>query len=222
MSPSNEHSETSLSTAQKAKKLLEANFINVGKKVLAGQTLSSAEVALLKERAAEKGDDDTQGFVPKFAKTKKELADILKKSRKTITRYSAREDAPKPRSDGRLSVEEWRRFLAAHGALDESEDLDHGALKARQILLQNSLLEHKLSVARGEFVAVVDVERDTASLIGVAKAVLLAGPSSLAPQVVGVSVPEAEALLRQWLHEALSKLCLNPFGTAEEREAAHA
>jgi hypothetical protein len=49
-----------------------------------------------------------------------------------------------------------------------------------------------------------------ADLIATAKAVLLSGPGSLAPQVVGVSIQEAEKLIKDWLHAALSKLQADP------------
>lgn len=73
--------------------------------------------------------------------------------------------------------------------------------------------ELRLAVLRGQYTLTSEVEQDTANLIAMAKSVLLTGPASLAPQVVGMSIPEAEKLLREWIYSALSKLSANPLGT---------
>jgi hypothetical protein len=158
--------------------------------------------------------DAEQEDSPRWAKNQTQLSVILEVSRKTIQRYAKHENAPKAKSDGRLDVEAWREFLAASGVL-EDDDLDLVELKKRKITLENEKLEFNLQVAKEQFVPTVDVEKDVASLVSTAKAVLLSGPSSLAPQVVGVSIPEAETILREWLHDALSKLCANPLGKPE-------
>lgn len=147
----------------------------------------------------------------KFAKNQTHLSVILEVSRKTIQRYAKYDGAPKARSDGRLDVEDWRAFLAKQGVIDD--DVDLVVLKKRNMTLQNEKIEFQNQVAREKFVSVEDVEKDTANLIAAAKSVLLTGPSSLAPQVIGVSIAEAELILRQWLHDALAKLSQNPLGT---------
>ena len=84
----------------------------------------------------------------------------------------------------------------------------------RLVNLQCEKLQFQLSVLRKEYVAVKDVEADTAAMIVEARRVLEAGPSSLAPQVVGVSIAEAAQLLSAWIHEALTKLHSDPLGKA--------
>lgn len=158
--------------------------------------------------------DREEARSPRWAKNKAQLSIILGVSRKTIQRWSTHEDAPKPKPNGTLDVEAWREFLAACGVL-EDDDLDLVELKKRKITLENEKLEFNLQVSKEQFVETVEVEKDVASLVATAKAVLLSGPSSLAPQLVGVSIPEAESILRDWLHEALSKLCANPLGKPE-------
>lgn len=164
-------------------------------------------------------EQDAAGAPAKFAKNQTHLSVILEVSRKTIQRYAKHSNAPKPKSNGRLDVEEWREFLAASGVL-EDDDLDLVELKKRKLTLENEKLEFNLQVSKEQFVPSIEVEKDVASLVATAKAVLLSGPSSLAPQVVGLSIPEAEALLREWLHEALSKLCANPLGKPEPGQAS--
>jgi hypothetical protein len=139
-------------------------------------------------------------------------------SRKTIQRYSDRSDLPadcKPKPNGGYNIDAWRSYLEDNEAID---DLDKSSLQAKQILLQNKLLQQKIDQNDKILVRSDDVEKDTADLIANAKAVLLAGPSSLAPQVVGVSVQEAETLLREWLYKSLSQLQKNPLGRSGEKE----
>jgi transcriptional regulator with XRE-family HTH domain len=194
---------------EKASKLLEGNLTNLGRKVLAGEPLTAAEVNILRDAAAEKGDGPAQRT---FAKNQTELAEMLGVSRKTIQRYAKRDDAPAARSDGRLSVREWREYLGRHDVLGIDEDVSQTEGRARQILLQNKKLEIQIREMEAVLVPTVEVEKSVGEMIGAAKGILLTGPAALAPQVVGVSIPEAETILREWLHDALARLHQNPLG----------
>jgi hypothetical protein len=212
-------------TRKKVDLILKGNFNNLAKKVMDGKTLTAGEIAILKEQAGDAGGEILAK--KEFAKNQRELADILGVSRWTIQRLIKLPDAPRTRPNGTLNIAEWRAFLEKHDLIEgntHDEDLNPTALKARQILLQNEKLEHQLAVMRGEFVASADVQQSTAAMIANAKRVLLRGPSALAPQVVGVSIAEAEILLREWLHDALNELCNDPLGRNQspETEAAHA
>src|SRR5581483_1975923 len=126
-----------------AELILKGNFKNLAKKVIEGKTLSSFEVALLKQESGGAEGDVVDGV--EYAKNQAQLANILGVSRKTIQRYIKREGAPKSRDDGRLSITEWRAFLAKHDVLgDEADTPDATRLKAEQILLQNKLLQQKI------------------------------------------------------------------------------
>ncbi|HZV35109.1 MAG TPA: hypothetical protein VFB72_11100 [Verrucomicrobiae bacterium] len=209
--------DVSGSPQSRAAIILKANLFNLAKKVAKGKTLSAVEIRLLRESEASQSLPDTD-----FAKNQVELAAALDISRKTIERYKKRDDAPTPRADGRLCISEWKAFLARHNVLDESDggdDLNATELKAKQILLQNQKLEHQLAVLREEYMATVDVEKMVADMVQNAKRVLLAGPPSLAPQVVGVTIPEAETILRQWLYDALSAMHQDPLGKEVANES---
>src|SRR4051812_7197372 len=98
MSQSNEHAETGLpkmTDAEKAAKLLEGNFINIGKKVVGGTTLNAGEVKLLEQIKSTKADA-AAASAPTFAKNQTQLAHILGVSRKTIQRKVKLEGAPEP------------------------------------------------------------------------------------------------------------------------------
>jgi hypothetical protein len=90
------------------------------------------------------------------------------------------------------------------------------------INLQCEKMAFQMSVLQKEYVPVADVERDVASLCAQAKRVLEDGPRQLAPQVVGVSIPEAEKLLAEWVHDALNRLHRDPLGNAAAPENAEA
>lgn len=194
-----------------ARDMLATNLRNLQAKIDAGGTLTTAEIKAMEEAAESSPDPATAA--PRWVKNKVALGKALGVDRRTINNWTKRGNAPKRRANGNYNVEEWRAFAAGMGLLPD-EDLDHAALKARQILLQNKLLQQKIDVNDRLYVLAESVEQEVASLIGMAKTVLLSGPASLAPQVVGVSVQEAETLLKEWLHSALSKLQKNPLGKA--------
>lgn len=193
------------SMADKAQAILTANLLRIQQKLVNGQgTLTKAELDFVKEQA---GKIKTNSEEPQLAKNQSELAAILGVSRKTIQRKSKHPDAPKARPNGSCVVSEWREFL---GQADEDDDLDANQLKAKQILLQNNILEHKYAVMRGEFIAVEDVQVFLTEMITAAKKVLLTIPPSLAPQVVGETIAEAEKLLRNSINDALERLTADP------------
>jgi hypothetical protein len=82
----------------------------------------------------------------------------------------------------------------------------NAVLRQKQLLIKIEQAEHELAETKGRLVSVADVRRELAKIITNAKAVLLSLPSSLAPQVVGLSVPDAEKLLREKIHEGLNQL----------------
>ena len=112
------------------------------------------------------------------------------------------------RCDGLLT------WLAGHPEILETagDRVDRNLELALKTRAERKLREHQLAIQAGLFVSSEGVERDVAAMIGMAKAVLLAGPASLAPQIVGLTIPEAEKLLRDWLHAALSQLHQDPLG----------
>ena len=199
--------EAAAFSPSQAKALLQRNALNLAKKVQSEKPLSPKEVAMLEGIIA---GGDASGKM--FAENQVELADALRVNRRTISRWLKNKDCPETRPDGRYDITAWRAFARTHGNGHDDDDVDVTKERARNILLQNEKLEFQLKVLRGDYRASDEVERETAQLIANAKKVLLSGPSSLAPQVVGVSIPEAETLLKQWLHDALSLLSKDPLG----------
>ena len=195
-------------TSEQAQLLLKADLANLTKKVKAGKTLSVSERNLLQSALAGETPSPVE-----YAKNAVELAAILGVERKTIQRWRKLEGNPGVEPDGRYHVPAWRAFKAKRNGEDgDGVPLSQSQLKAEQILLQNQKLEFQLAILRREYVAAIDVEKWVGEMIGNAKKKLFSGPPSLAPQVVGVTIPEAEKLLREWINDALSQLHEAPLG----------
>jgi hypothetical protein len=180
-----------------AVKILGRNVLLLAEKVKKGEPLTLQEAKLLQGFAdADSSPKDT------FAKSYVELAEILGVARKTIERKAKLKSAPRPRSDGRHSVNDWRVFLD-----DNSRDagLDGTQLKARQILLQNEKLEYQIAILKAQYVPVADIEKWGAQL-GKEIRNAVATIHTIAPSIVGHTIAEAEMRLRQLEDEILRTL----------------
>ncbi|MGE4183079.1 MAG: hypothetical protein AB7J34_24945 [Limisphaerales bacterium] len=76
------------------------------------------------------------------------------------------------------------------------------AMRFRQIELRNQKLEHQIAILKRDYVPAVDVEKWGAE-IGAAVRKVVSQIHRIAPSVVGLSVPEAEAMLRDIESEIL-------------------
>lgn len=190
-------------TAQQAEVLLRADLRNLAIKVQQGKTLTAAERNIL-QSAASGGPLVAEAY----AKNQVELATILNVDRKTIQRGLKREGNPGIRPDGRLDIAAWRIFLKKDSryakGLDD-EPMSQTRLKAEQILLQNQKLEVQLAVLKREYVPFSEVENWGGEL-GAAIRKIVSQIHLKAPSVVGLSAPEAEALLKECEDEILAQL----------------
>ena len=102
----------------KAAKLLEANFTNLARKVLAEKTLSVGEIKFLQAVQEETTEDVSPNenlSSPTFAKNQSELAEILGVSRQLVGWHVKRPNSPARRADGRYCVADWREYFAVYG-----------------------------------------------------------------------------------------------------------
>lgn len=176
-------------------------------KVKSGCPLTPEETASLAALAA--GELKGAGW----ARNQIELANALGVDRKTIQRWMQEPDNPGRRADGRYNVAAWRSWADQNGKKYSDGLPTQTSLKARQLLLQNERLEFDLGVKKGKFVPAADVEKWVGDMVMQAKKVLLAMPSSLAPQVVGLTVAEAEKVIKDTVVDALEQLHSAPLGT---------
>ncbi len=197
-----------------ARAFLKADAANLAKRLKAGHTLTAAERKHLASLAAGGRDPD-----PTFVSSILELSALLGVERMTLHRWRKLPGCPEPRADGRWEVAAWRAFKATRpaGARDDEGTTDE---KERNTKLRNEKLAVEVAVLKKEYVERAEVERWVAGMIVTAKGVLLGLPSSLAPQVVGVSIAEAESLIREGINEALSQLHGDPIRGLSELSAA--
>jgi hypothetical protein len=186
-----------------AKRLLNRDFANLVKRVQAGGKLSRAERAMLQLMAI---GVETSG--PAFAKNYVELADALKVTRQAINAWKKLEDAPKPASNGLHDVSQWREFMRRNGLKggEIAPDIQQ-ALKARKLLAEVEERELRLSVKRGEFIAVESVRITWTNLVGQATALLRRKfENELPPILSGLDATGIQEECRKAIDEVLSVL----------------
>jgi hypothetical protein len=189
-----------------ADKILRRNILNIVRKVQDGKTLSNVELSVV-QGYIESSDADTPIGLA-WVQNQTDLARELGVNRKTIQRWLKIEGCPQTASDGRYNVTEWRKWASDNNFKVSGGDDDESKLKleAKRLLLINQKLEFDMAIKRGEYTHNDDVETMFVMMVQNAKKVLLALPSNASPQVVGLSVPEAEIRLREIVDEALSQL----------------
>lgn len=192
-------------TPDKARAFLNRDAVNLAARLNKGGTLSASERKHLESIAS-----GGAGNEPSFVGSIVELAAILKVERKTLLRWRKLKGAPSPRPDGRWDVAAWKAFKATRPAGNRAEETDSLDEKARQVRLQNEKLEAQVAILKRDYVPRADVEQWVSGMILTAKGVLLGLPSALAPQVVGLSIAEAESLIRDGINEALGQLHGDP------------
>jgi hypothetical protein len=179
-------------------------FQNLRSKQMDGGVLSSAELKFIAEYMVKYGDETIRDFGT-YAKNQSELADKIGVNRKTIQRWRKEPNFPKPKPDGRWNIKEvviWKDTYGARGGDLTSKESE----QMRSIMLQNEKLEIQVGILRGEYTPNVDIDQQVSEMVQQSKRELLALPASLAPQVIGQSIAEAEKIIKQAIIESLKSL----------------
>jgi hypothetical protein len=146
-----------------------------------------------------------------WAKNQTELAEALGCDRKTIQRWVKSRDAdcPGAMADGRYNVTLWKLWVANKGKkpakrrLDDKVDLDKENTR-----LRNEKLEIENAVRRGQLMDVDEVCKVITEMVSGFVKRVRGSKHTLAPQVTGVSVPEATKRIGREVEEALNELAL--------------
>lgn len=173
---------------------------NIYKKIGEGKTPTGREMAILDAHTV-KGSVST----PSFAKNQVELAKLIGVDRKTIQRWKKDPSFPKPRSDNRYSIKEVVEWKEEHGST-AGDLVSKESAQVKSIMLQNEKLEIQVGILRGEYTPNVDIDQQVSEMVQQAKRELLALPASLAPQVIGQTIAEAEKIIKQAIVESLKSL----------------
>lgn len=147
-----------------------------------------------------------------WVRSERALATALGLSARTIKGYRLKEGAPIADGSGRYNLDEWKKWLKVHGkeAATDAPTREDWDIRIKQNQVEK--LEFDLKVKKGEMLAKDDVNRWVEEIVLAAKTTLLAMPSRLAPDVVCVSIAEAEKRIREAVIECLNKLQRRPWG----------
>ena len=150
-----------------ARRILDADFSNIVKKVAAGRTLTTAERARIEARAV--GSDDATAY----AKTYVELSEILGVTRRTVTEWKKLDGAPKPIPNGQHDVSAWREFVRVRG-LKKSKEVASNTegLKARRLLVDIEERELRLAMRQGTVVSLESVREQWITKVARARSLL--------------------------------------------------
>lgn len=143
-----------------------------------------------------------------WASNQVELADVLGVERKTIQRWLKINGCPQARSDGRFNVQEFREWASKTGRKISEDDPmeERNKLEVRRLRTICERLDLELAVAKETYTANDEVTKGIYRMIGSARKVLSAMPAQLAPQVVGMSIPDAEQRIREHVDSAMKHL----------------
>jgi len=135
-----------------------------------------------------------------------ELAAQLGVTRRSVNTWSKLPGAPAARSNGKIDVEAWRKFVADSN-LKAADTPDIASLKVRRLQIQCEEAEFDLACKRREFVPAAEMRRTiTRGVVGI-KARLLAIPTAHAQSLaIEDDAVEVEQELRKAIFEALTEL----------------
>ena len=144
----------------------------------------------------------------KYAKNQVQLADAVGVARETIYGWRKLPGFPKSASNGRWDILATKEWMVRNGKEGRSgEDLpSKQEAQIEQILLQNRKLEIQIGVLQGNYYDRDEIAREVARMINNLRRVLYGLPSTLAPQVIGATIAEAEGLLKDGVDEAFKEL----------------
>lgn len=156
---------------------------------------------------------DAEDRLSTWAKNQSELADHLSCDRKSIQRWLKAGDpeCPGHTSDGRYNVTLWKLWVDKTGKKVRSTSRggkDKGALEIDNMRLRNEKLDIENMLRRGELMHVDEVNKTLTELVSAFVDRVRSMKNTLAPAVVGVSIPEATKRISIETDEALNELAL--------------
>lgn len=193
-------------TEEDLKRIREMDVQNIRLKVAANEVLTRDQLKRLEMAVGEKEAEEV------FVGSQDELAKALDISdRKSIQRWMKEVDAPGKEPDGRYSVNRWREWMERKGkragskAKPTIEDQ-----RAKAIALDVEMKQIELAEKRGEMISREECTSTLLELVSRVVSGFLQVHHSLAPAVVGESVPEAGTRIRAAMMEKLEQLAALP------------
>lgn len=128
--------------------------------------------------------------------------------RKTIQRWLRKPGAPQPTDDGRYEVNAWRAWMQASGLGQRSKGNDLESIKKTSAELDLRMKQLELDELEGRSAQTDDVVRIVVEQFARMVQGLRAMKHSLAPSVVGETVPEAGKRIGAAVDEVLSQFAI--------------
>jgi phage terminase Nu1 subunit (DNA packaging protein) len=143
-----------------------------------------------------------------WASTNDALANALQVDRRQISRWLKREGRPLRDSRRGWRIAEWLAWVAENAKPSLAGRIDHGLGSLQEWLTYEQARKHKLAndTKESRLILRTEHERIISKLIAEVSAVLQPLPDRLAPLVVGVSVPDAHAILQKEVDNCFWKL----------------
>jgi|13_taG_2_1085334.scaffolds.fasta_scaffold00215_34 transcriptional regulator with XRE-family HTH domain len=193
-----------LSLTEENRKKIDAQQVRkVVEKSMAGGILTKREEEIL-DRATETLPEEGTS-VAKYAKNQTDLASAIGVDRKTIQRWRKDSSFPKPKADGRYDITEvirWKEYNNTRGGDLVSKESE----QIKSLVLANEKLELQLSILKGEYTKNSVIEDEMVRVVTEVKRQMMSMPSSLAPIVIGQTLPEAERIIKEAVLETLKSL----------------
>lgn len=146
-----------------------------------------------------------------WAKNQSELAKAIGCDRKSIQRWMKERDpeCPGTTADGRYNVSLWRLWTEKKGKRQQGRlGNDKGSLELAYMKLKNEKLEIENMLRRGDLMHADEVNKVLGEMMGAFVQRLRAVKHTLAPSVVGVSMPEATKRIGREVDDVLTELAL--------------
>jgi hypothetical protein len=204
-----------LVSAELLQKSKEAQLANLLKKQASGKTLTAREEAAIAEGAGEKAG---------YATTWDRLAEALGITRRGLllvrTRHAQAEDLPKPKPDGRHSIDAWRSFFATHGIEGRQMDQDSSggdstspaAWKARQIEQQVIKLQLANELTKRQQIALTELQAKLPPFLMAIRTAMDQCIPELATSLEGIDdYSEREEIIQEQFNKVFTMLTACPW-----------
>ena len=146
-----------------------------------------------------------------WVRSERELATALGVAASTVKHWKRLPGAPIADPAGRLNVKEWMEWVTKQGKDLPAIGGTKQEWEVERIKRQVDSLDIEIKRKRGELVHIEDVKRWCGQMVYGFRVEVLGIPGKLAPQVVGLTIAEAELRIRSAITDALTKLSREPW-----------
>lgn len=198
---------TGLLTEEQSESILKRELKRILQKQESGEALTKAELEIV-DKMTIKSAIEKSVASGAYASNQSELALRLGVDRKTVWRWKKNPTFPKAKADGRYNVQEVVQWKEDNG--EEAGDLiSKESEQVKSIQLSNEKLAIQIGILKKEYTPNSELTQYITEMVISAKRQLLTLPSSLAPQVVGEDVAQAEKIIKSAIIDALKNLSDN-------------